>query len=268
MHRLAHILLVSALVGCSAGADDSDVEPESYPSTFTQGKYRVTMLSLMPEDSGVDFDGDGTLDNNLPKALGAADLLIKDSDLSPEGFDASIAEYIADFDLNILADASYARGEVTLDLLSGAYDAETESMTIDAISYDGGGDPQTRLLGVFLDQVAMESGSDRAILPVPFVPGDPPSQVPLERMTLTGDLDGDELVGTITGVIPAMELADDVLSPLIPAEGSGGLSREQLLAALRTFAGLENIADIDLGDERRGVSCAFSVRAEPAVWTE
>lgn len=74
----------------------------------------------------------------------------------------------------------------------------------------------------------METDSDRAILPVPFVPGDPPSQVPLERMGLDGTMDGVRVVGRVTGLI----------------------------------------ADIDLGDGRRVVSCAFTIEAEPATWEE
>ena len=108
----------------------------------------------------------------------------------------------------------------------------------------------------------------RPILPVPFVPGDPPSQVPLEQMSLDGEMDDVRVVGLVTGVIPAIELAEDVLAPLIPEEGSGNLSKEQLLETLRTFANLDTMADIDLGDERRAVSCAFIIEAEPAAWEE
>jgi hypothetical protein len=261
-----------ALVACGSPDPGSDPQPNpdapTYPSDFSEGKYRVLSLALLPEGQGADFDGDGEPDNNLPNALTAADQILRDEDLSPDTFNERIELAIASGDLNLLLDVRYVAGELTVDILSGYPTVgRHEPIEVDPSSYGDDGDPLTRLVGEFLTQRDMSVRADAAVLPVPFLPDQPPSMVPMRRMSLTGTaaVDGD-VVGVVAGAIPALALADDVLADLIPPEGIGNLSREQLLRTLRAFANLETIADIDLGDGERAVSCALAIRAEPATW--
>jgi len=271
MSQFSCTAIALALAACSGGDDDRDSSgdngdgPPTYPSTFTEGKYRVTGLQLLGEGEGEDFDGDGVPDNNLPRALEAADLLLRDIDLAPESFNAEIASSIVSGEFNLLLDLRYEGGELRVDLFSALPSAPGEPLVIDPASLDAQGQPLTRLYGEFTEQRAMSARAEVAVLPVPFIPGEPVSLVPVRRMGLRGDAEVDvAVVGMVTGLIPAERLADDVLADLIPEEGIGNLSREQLLRTLRTFANLESIADIELGPDERAVSCAFSLRAAPA----
>jgi hypothetical protein len=263
-------LVAVALAACGApstGEDTSaDTAAPTYPSDFTTGKYRVTRLELLPEGTGVDFDGDGEPDNNLPNALTAADTVLADLDLSPEGFNAQIAAAIAAGDLHLLLDLRYVDGVLTTDVISGLPTEGTDApIQVDPTSYDDAGVPRARFIGEFSTQTDLAVSADDVLVPVPFLPGEPPSLVPLRQASLAGTADAG-VEATLAGLIPSNRLADDVLADLIPPEGYGNLSREQLLRTLRAFAALESIADIPLSDTERAVSCALSVTAEPATW--
>lgn len=264
------------IVACGPGGSDTDASdgPEAYPSDFATGKHRAERLVLEPQDQGEDFDGDGTADNNLPFVLETADELLSSQDLSPATFNTQIEAQIAEGSLNVLFDSAYTEGELSIAVLNGIgpegddTDAPVGDITVDPTSLGSDGRPVTVLGGAFADQTTFEVGAERAVLIVPFVPGEPPSPVPMERVKLAGTLDGDTLDATLTGLIPAQELADDVLVDLIPEEGVGNLSKEQILNTLNTIVGLETMADIDMGDGRRAVSCTLSVRAAAADWLE
>jgi hypothetical protein len=259
----------AASFACGATSPDTDEDsdgPVVYPSTFTTGKFRATSLTLLPAEQGLDQDGDGTVDNNLPFALTTADSVVRDLDLSPTGIQAQIDTSIADNDLNLLVSADYLQGLFTLAVLSGSWDETTGTYTADAAGFGSDGKPLSLLDGTFLDQTAFEAGSDQVLVPLTFIAGEPPALVPVRRARWTGSATPDSVDGMLTGVLPAVPLAEDVLAPLIPEEGVGNLTKEQLLGALRTFAGLETIADIDLGNGERGVSCALQVSAPSQPW--
>ncbi|MFT7521761.1 MAG: hypothetical protein ACI9MC_003913, partial [Kiritimatiellia bacterium] len=243
-----------------------DGQDPHYPSQFTTGKFRVTSFALTAEDTGKDFDSDGTLDNNLPNALGVVDTLLKDDDMSPEGFNARIAEAIAAHDMNILLQTSYEDGVLTVDILAGAWDEGSQTLTVDPVSYGDDGQPTSHLLGVFSDESTFETEPASTILPVTFLPGEPPSTVPLERTQLWGTMTDESIDATVVGVIPGLRLADDVLIDLIPEEGYGNFSKEQLENLLRTMAQQEAIADIVLQGEERGISSAFDMTATSVEW--
>ena len=83
-----------------------------------------------------------------------------------------------------------------------------------------------------------------------------------EQNGITRDSKGVDLTD-LDGTEPDMSI-----EPLIPEEGVGSQSKESLLSTLKTLSALETISDIDLGDGRRGVSCAFRVKASAATWVE
>lgn len=271
MFRAGLVIALAGLVACTSSANpsatDGTTEPEAYPSDFTTGKHRATRLALEAQDEGADFDGDGVGDNNLPFVLETADAILSDQDLAPESFDAQIASSIEEGSLNVLFDSRYGTGVLTIAALNGLADEETGALSIDPTSLDGG-EPITVFEGEFSSQTAFSVGAERAVLIIPFTPDQPPSAVPLERVTLSGTVDSTTMNATLTGLMPAEEFADDVLADLIPEEGVGNLSKETLLKTVRRLAGLDTMADIDMGDGRRAVSCAFQVQGATATWTE
>ncbi len=61
-----------ALVGCGGGDDDDDggeATPTATPVPPMDDYFRITDMVLLDSDSGVDLDGDGTIDNNIDAAL-------------------------------------------------------------------------------------------------------------------------------------------------------------------------------------------------------
>jgi len=263
-------LFLAGLVACAgpSGSDDTDAGARAYPSDFTTGKHRATGLSLEPQDQGADFDDDGEGDNNLPFVLETADGLLRDIDLSLDSFAGQIDASLHDGSLNVLLDSTHQAGVLEIGLLSGVRDEETGALSVDPRSLDEGGQPATVLVGSFSGPTAFQVTAQQAELVVPFVPDEPPALVPLERVTLSGDLTASTGTAVLTGIIPSEQLAQDVLAPMIPEDGVGGLSKESLLSTLETLSGLDTIADIDLGDGRRGVSCAFRVKVKAATWSE
>lgn len=272
MLRIGMMIAMTGLVACggesTTTATDGSLGAEGYPSDFMTGKHRASVLALNEQDDGADFDEDGAGDNNLPFVLDTADQLLRDQDLAPEAFDEQIATSIADGSLNVLFDSGYADGELRVAVMNGLRDEESQALTIDPTSLLPSGEPATVFTGTFSDNTSFSVGAERAVLIVPFVPGEPPSAVPLERVTLSGTLSGETINGTLVGLIPSQELADDVLIGLIPEEGVGNLSKEALSNTVKRLAELDTIADIDMGDGRRAVSCAFKVEGTVETWAE
>ena len=272
MTMFRKLVLATAIVGGCTGPTGTDSTDDSdgvvdYPSDFTTGKHRATALTLEAEGSGADLDADGVEDNNLPFVLETADLAVKDLDMSLETFGAQIDTAIEDGTLNMLLDSVQAQGSLDVHVLSGVL-MDDDQLHVDPQSLTEQGDPRTQLQGEFSASIEFSVSADNAELVVPFVAGEPPSVVPLERETFWGTMDGESVDAVIAGVIPSEQLASDVLAPLIPEEGVGSQSKESLLSTLKTLSALETISDIDLGDGRRGVSCAFRVKASAATWVE
>ena len=80
------ISMISTVLACNnpqSGIDpdtdtdkDTDVTKTGFPSAFLEGKFRITSLQLNELGDGLDLNGDGTPDNNLPNALGLVDLAL------------------------------------------------------------------------------------------------------------------------------------------------------------------------------------------------
>ena len=71
--------------------------------------------------------------------------------------------------------------------------------------------------------------------------------------------------GSLYGVIPAQDLIDNVVDPMIPEEGYNGTSKEQLLTIISGLKDNPNLMDQDL-DGEPGVSVAFRFAALPEEW--
>jgi len=280
-------LLIAAfgLLGChgkggdsrddDTDATDSDTdaaEGNGYPSTFTEGKFRVTSFVLMPADQGGDVDGDGTEDNNLPKLLIFANTAAPSLNLSPDGLNENIAAGIADGQVAILLHAAYPNRALSVDVFGGSMDVDTQAITIDPTSLDDQGNPKSTLHGVFSTETAMSAGPDAIRFPVQFISDEPALPLPFDRAVLTGDLTADGLTNAmLSAVIPDDSLLNDVIEPLVPAEGvdSNGdgqidYTKAELMDTVTSIVTNENMSDVVYDDGSRGISAAFTVEATTA----
>jgi hypothetical protein len=279
------LIAAIALGGCHKGSDDTDglggtdtddtdqAPDDGYPSTFASGRYRLTEFVLMPLDTGGDVDGDGTQDNRLPNLLTAADLAVSGQQLSPDEVNANIAAQIAAGDLAVLLDAVYAELDLTVDVFGGTMDVDSGAIAIDPSSYDDQGNPRSELLGQFSSETEFAAGPADVNVPVIFVPEDPPVLVPLVHTSLTGTMDADGVSGMMSGIIPANDMIDQVIDPIIPEEGydTNGdgtidMTKADIMELVTTLVNNENMSDIVFDDGSRGISAAFTVTAVPATF--
>jgi hypothetical protein len=246
---------------------DTDKEtgnPETgFPSSFLEGKFRISSLQLNALGDGQDLNGDGTPDNNLPNALGLVDIAIADQDFSRDGFNTLIEESIATNVLNILLDGNHAELDLALLVLSGTWDPELEVYGIDSGSFGEDELPLSDFLGEFSSETTFSVAAQRAILPVTFQEGEAPLPVPLEGSSIYGELSSEAVSGQIIGVIPGQEMVDNVLTPMIPEEGASGMTKEEIIDLIQGLTTNETLMDVPLSDSRRGISAAFTFEAAP-----
>lgn len=273
MRSLALVALCGLVVGCNGSSDETgpdtaqlDTSPEpvpGYPSSFTSGKFRVSSLVLLDEEEGIDFDGDGTLDNNLPNALVPVDILMGSGvDMSREGFNATLADAIAQNLLNMLLNANHANLILEVDVLGGT--TETGILTVDPISLDVNGEPASTFEGHFESERKFTGGPDNVVIPITFFADSDPVMARATRAHIWGTMDDAAVDGIIAGVVPARNLIDDVIEPTIPeagfdtnGDGEPDVSKEAIMETVEGLADNENIADIELPNGERGVSAAF-----------
>jgi hypothetical protein len=237
---------------------DTNLEPAGYPSTFEEGRFRITALSLNPLGEGTDHNGDGIPDNNLPNALMLVDLAIADQDFSLIGFNDLIATSLADNVLNILIGAEHIDRSLRLTVYSGLFQEETGDYAVDPGSFDESGEPISIFEGHFDSETAFGVSADSAVLPVTFILEDGPLPVPLQQASLGGDLTPTSLSGQISGVIPGDELVNNVIAPMIPEDGTSGMSREEIIELVQGLTTNETLMDVPLSNGKRGISAAFS----------
>ncbi|TNE91271.1 MAG: hypothetical protein EP330_05665 [Deltaproteobacteria bacterium] len=248
--------------GETAEPDTGSEPAQGYPSTFQSGKFRVASLVLLAEDEGYDYDDDGVPDNNLPAALRPVDILISDIDMSKQGFNATIADAIAQNLLNILMYARHEDRMLEVDVLGGRTD--NGFLEVDPVTLDGNGEPESTFQGNFESETEYLAGPDNVVIPITFFENQDPVLARARRARIWGDLDDNAIDGFITGVVPARSLIDDVIEPTIPeagfdtnGDGEPDISKAAIMETVEGLADNENIADIELEDGERGVSAAF-----------
>lgn len=250
-------------------ADPSQEDTDTAPaSDFEAGQYRVSTLELMESGVGFDIDGDGEQDNKLPDILTMVNYFVADIDLSPDGFNATLADSLESGALILLLDARHTGSDLTLDLLLGAEDDVGELSVDEEQSYDEGtGEPYSRLHGAFLDQVAYEAGPDDIQIPITVYPDEPALLVPLVGGLAEGDLEAEATEGMLGGAIPVEDLVDQVVAPIIPEEGYDDRTKEEWLELIESTANDEAVSDLELEDGSRAFSAALAYTAAPAAWT-
>lgn len=277
MRALTLALLGGTLVACNGSPQETalvdtaelDTAPEplpGYPSSFASGKFRVSSLVLLPEGEGMDFDGDGEADNNLPNALVPVDILISDIDMSREGFNATIADAIATNLLNILMNANHEDLLLEIDILGGT--TENGFLEVDPVTLDTDGEPSSTFEGHFDSERKFTGGPNNVVIPITFFENQDPVLARATRAHIWGNLDTSAMDGTIAGVVPARNLIDDVIEPTIPeagfdtdGDGVADISKETIMETVEELADNENIADIELPNGERGISAAFQFAA-------
>ncbi len=245
--------------------DDTDTEPVEPPSDYESGTYRVSSMELLNTGDGFDLTGDGEVNNKLPAVLTLLDLAVED-DMSRDGLNATIAAALESGDLVQLIEGNYADLTLHYDLLLGAVD-EHGALSLDTEqSYDADGVPYSRFEGAFIDQEAVELGPNDVQIPVAFYPDEPAIMIPVWQTVATGSLTAEATTCTMGGAIPVDLLMIQVVEPLIPEEGYGDQTKEELLEDIEQLLSSESVADIELADGERGISAALVFEAAPASW--
>jgi hypothetical protein len=193
------------------------------------------------------------------------DLAVED-DMSRDGLNATIAAALESGELVQLIEGSYSELTLHYDLLLGSVD-EHGALSLDTEqSYDEDGAPYSRFEGVFLDQETIELGPNDVQIPVAFYPDEPAIMIPVWQTVATGALDADGTTCTMGGAIPVELLMIQVVEPLIPEEGYGDQTKEELLADIEQLLSSESVSDIELEGGARGISAALAFEAAPASW--
>ncbi len=275
MRPLFPLLSALALFACSpdiketgepsGDTGDTGETSQEPPSDYLAGSYRVTSMVILPDDEGFDLDGDGEVNNKLPGVLSLLDLAVEE-DMSREGLNNQIASAIFEGDLVQLIDASYVELELTYDLLLGDEDEQGVLHLDEEQSLDDSGTPHSRYQGVFLDQESISLGPDDVQIPVTFYPDEPAIMIPVADSIAEGSLADTGTSGMFGGAIPVDQLMDQVVEPLIPEEGYGDQTKEELLESVEQLLSSDSVADIELADGSRAISAALSFESEPAVW--
>ena len=239
--------------------------PDEPMSDFVAGTYHVTAMEILDDEFGFDLTGDAVIDNKLPAVLTLLDMAMED-DMSREGMNATIAEAIDAGDLVQLIEAHYVEADLTYDLLVGSQDEHGALYLDEEQSYDEDGLPWSRLEGVFRDQTAIRLGPDDVQIPVTFYPDEPALMIPVAQAIAEGTLTDDGSACMLGGAIPVDDLMVQVVEPLIPEEGYGDQTKEELLKTIETLLSTETVAQIELPDGGRGIGAALSFTAVPASW--
>lgn len=268
-----------AASGCSGGKDTADTaagtDPGTTPATtapppvtnteYTGEQYVIEEFGgYADEADGIDLDGDGDNDNATPSALVLVDAFVK-YDMTVDGLNGTIAAAIAKNQLIILMETTYSDADLTLDILTGTV-AGSGAAAPDQSSYDDAGDPLSQLQGYFTSDTEFYGTADRIQVGVTFFPKDPPLPLPMEMVTVMGTADEEGISGALYGAIPADDLMDLMIIPLLEDSIVDPSERKTMISLVEDVLDYETVTDIDLGDGRRGISCAFYFDGTDTTW--
>ncbi|MFT5687006.1 MAG: hypothetical protein ACI8RZ_007963, partial [Myxococcota bacterium] len=171
----------------------------------------------------------------------------------------------------LLTDAEQIGVELRYDVLLGLADKKGV-VSVDPLSYNTSGDPNSRFTGVFDTQTEYSVYAELAELPFTLISGEEPVLIPLELVVMTGTLEDGTTTGILGGAVPADAFVDDVIESIIPTGDDYDsadyldMTRDELIDFIRDFANQDGVADITLEDGRKAVSAAVQFTATPATW--
>jgi hypothetical protein len=288
MRSLFFTPLLAIAAACSGGAsvdpvgEDSDsdaiVQDDSDPildtevdtddtggavlSAYPGGRYIVTELRILNSGLGLDLDGDGTVDNNLPGLLTAADLVLGGNGFY--GVQATNARIDAILDAEatiVLLDITHELGVLEIALLRAVRDTDGNLQVLPE-NYDGLGEPLQKFVGRFKSDVRCEAGPGQVTLPFQFDPDEPEIEITAVDARIGGDLDVFAFNGAIGGAFPIDIVLNDVVNPLI-VDNVPTSDQERILTLVE--GAVTAAADVQAGGGP-AISGAFSIKAEPATW--
>ncbi|MBT3223364.1 MAG: hypothetical protein HN348_30190, partial [Proteobacteria bacterium] len=229
--------------------------------------YRINKLQLVPD---TDTDDDGTVDNNLPNALELVDLMLASQDFSIESFNALLQSNLDSWTTVVLIDAKVDSDYwLAMDLLIGEAD-ESFQLSVNPLSYDDQGDPVATVEGAFTSETMFFAGPDDFAINVSFYEGMDPLAVTIEKARFNGAMTAKSNAGNLTGALPVDELINKVIDPLLDPDGTDingdGIveTKAEILKLIWSIA--PNAGDIDLGNDRTGISCRFTYSSVQATW--
>jgi hypothetical protein len=244
-----------------------------YPSDFSTGGYRMSAFTILGAGEGKDWNGDGTLDNNLPNVLTAFGFFLEGYDLSKDGLNTIAADAIDNDTLVLLIDARYDDADLTLDFLAGVLDGDGNLQVDEDESYDSQGEPISRMVGRFVSENTYTAGPNSIVLPIPVDAAGTPAPFPLEDVRMDGNLGAITLDGTIVGIVPVAPFVEGVLPIFIPEAGfdldgddeiGEGETQADLIALVTGL--LNTSADVETSAGAPGISAAVHFSAGAAVF--
>lgn len=217
MPTLRHLSSILALaLAPFAACTDAD-EPGPPPVTtgtyhgYVQRGWQLPHNQAEARQLGLDLDDDGEVDNQAGSLIGA---------LLGLGLE-----------LDTIADETFAAGDVVA-LHRLRADSLTDDATVEWRTFDGAPPAEApRFDGTDRFTIASETGALAGTLSgghatlawgdttitLPFFPDQSPLRIPLTDARMELDLDGDGCIGRLAGVIPAIEI-DEQLLPNLGAE--------------------------------------------------
>jgi hypothetical protein len=249
----------------TAYSDPDFTETSETTSSFREGQYVLFDLAVV---ASTDNDGDGVVDNHLPNALAAVDVLVPEGGFDLATFNETLRDNVANHSA-VLLGATHRPPQLQLALLAGARDGE--QLTVDPAALGPEGEPLVVLEGAFDDEHIFHAGPGMVELPIVGAEGLDPMPVRLEMAHLGGTLDAAGSEGVLTGVLPIAMVIEAFVEPLLPEEGydldGDGIleSHAELLDFVADLAPL--IADTVIEPYGElGVTARLSFAAEAALW--
>lgn len=206
---IAPRLFASGLLGCTLsafGPGGGPVDPQG-PSGGTTVRFRLSGLEILAD---ADTDGDGVVDNHLPDALAAIDLVLPNQGFAVDPFNERLADTI-DHVTPVFLDAEWLGAALQLTVRTGSVDAGGAVRVADG---DGGS------LGGSIDgQGNFAAGEGDLEIETVFREGSPPVPLQLLQTNVEGSLDTSGIAGTLRTLLSVDDVIDDVIEPSIPEEG-------------------------------------------------
>ncbi len=225
-----------------------------------EARFAGVAVEVLPSDDGLDLDGDGRVDNNLPAALDALSAAVGGAADWQPGVEL---QRLVDAGLWVpLMDARDAQDGLEIGLLSGAL-ADDGGIVVHPGSYDEAGQVLSVLRGDWTSSGGFEAGPAPVRLPARLADGTD-LVFPLDSAALVGRMSEEGAETLLVGIVPAAELIEVALAPYlgdegldVDGDGDADLSTEEVLDIARSFLDDPDVIDIVEDDGTRGISAAL-----------
>ncbi|MCB9682246.1 MAG: hypothetical protein H6733_12335 [Alphaproteobacteria bacterium] len=246
---------------------DTDTDTDAgFTVSFTNARYKVDSLEILPATRGIDLDNDGTEDNAIAGLIAAISALGLPGDFTLAGINSNIDELILE--------------ERAIVLLEARYDSTTEALVVDVVQgerhedlslwtlpefYDASGDAIEQLHGGFTAADYYETGPDSLTIPLQFYPDEPLIQISSPHALSEGTISTSSIdPGFIGAAIPTAVIMDDIVTPLVLSFYGPGTTADGFINLARLA--VNGAADLQVGGQP-AVSGAFRFTAHQSDWS-